>query len=57
MPPKSIGGCNPDGGDTDCTFFHCQVTSASATVVSQGCNSTDIFVGPRISRPKSCLDL
>ena len=35
MPPKSIGGCNPDGGDTDCTFFHCQVTSASATVVSQ----------------------
>jgi len=20
---KSIGGCNPDGGDYDCTFFHC----------------------------------
>ena len=30
----SIGGCNPDGGDQDCTFFNCPITSA--TVVSQG---------------------
>ena len=25
---KSIGGCNPDGGDYDCTFFNCSITSA-----------------------------
>ena len=31
---RSIGGCNPDGGDFDCTFFNCPITSASA--VSQG---------------------
>ena len=30
---KSIGGCNPDGGDYDCTFFKCPITPA--TVVSQ----------------------
>ena len=30
----SIGGCNPDGDDQDCTFFNCPITSA--TVVSQG---------------------
>ena len=29
----SIGGCNPDGGDHDCTFFNCPI---STTVVSQG---------------------
>ena len=28
----SIGGCNPDGGDHDCTFFNCPI---STTVVSQ----------------------
>ena len=32
----SIGGCNPDGSDYDCTFFNCPITSAS--VVSQGPN-------------------
>merc|ERR1711884_822100 len=30
---NSIGGCNPDGGDYDCTFFNCPI--APATVVSQ----------------------
>ena len=29
----SIGGCKPDGGDYDCTFFNCPI---STTVVSQG---------------------
>ena len=31
---RSIGGCNPDGGDFDCTFLNCPITSTS-TVVSQ----------------------
>ena len=35
----SIGGCNPDGNDFDCTFFNCPITSAS--VVSQGTNSIE----------------
>ena len=30
---RSIGGCNPDGGDYDCTFFNCPITPV--TVVSQ----------------------
>ena len=30
---RSIGGCNPDGGDNDCTFFNCPITPV--TVVSQ----------------------
>ena len=30
---RSIGGCNPDGGDYDCTFFNCPI--APVTVVSQ----------------------
>ena len=29
----SIGGCNPDGGDYDCTFFNCPIPPV--TVVSQ----------------------
>ena len=29
---RSIGECNPDGGDYDCTFFNCPI---SANVVSQ----------------------
>ena len=36
---RSIGECNPDGGDYDCTFFNCPITSASA--VSQGPNSIE----------------
>jgi len=30
---SSIGGCNPDGGDYDCTFYNCPMPSA--TVMSQ----------------------
>merc|ERR1719203_1306131 len=30
---RSIGGCNPDGGDYDCTFFNCPIPAT--TVQSQ----------------------
>lgn len=43
----SIGGCNPDGGDYDCTFFACSIP-AGTTITGPASGTIDVsmhFVG------------